>query len=73
MTWNVRLMKMYDEPDEVYFEMREVFYNEMGKPLGHTAAIVGGQNIDEIKHYIGFMNEALTRHILDEKNFGGEG
>jgi 4-aminobutyrate aminotransferase-like enzyme len=42
MTWNLRLVDM-SNPYEDYFEIREVFYDTMGKPIGNghpLAAVV---------------------------------
>ena len=52
--WNLRLVHMVDEsyPDEPYLEMREVFYDAMGKPMGHTTATVGSETVDGVKQYV---------------------
>jgi hypothetical protein len=69
MTWNLRLVKMESEeyPDEKYIEIREVYYDQIGKPLGHSAATMGGENKDEIEQYLVWAVEALNKPIL---NFG---
>ena len=74
MTWNIRLVEMSDEnyPDEPYIEMREVFYDAMGKPLGHTAATVGGSDHSEIAQYIEWMQEALKKPVLKDEYFKGQ-
>ena len=64
MTWNLRLVEMADEP---YIEIREVFYDTLGKPLGHTTATVGGENVTEIRQYLTWALEALDKPILDFK------
>jgi hypothetical protein len=65
--WNLRLVEMSDPeyPDEEpYMEIREVFYDQLGKPLGHTTATMGGEDIKEIKQYLTWALEALDKPIL---------
>ena len=67
MTWNLRLVNMGG--DDPWVELREVFYDHVGKPIGHTTALVSGENIDEIKTYLIQAVEALDKPIL---TFGKE-
>jgi len=66
MTWNLRLVEMTDPeyPDEAYIEIREVYYDQMGKPMGHSAATMGGQDKDEVRQYLMWSLEALDKPIL---------
>jgi len=66
MTWNLRLVEMTDPefPDDPYIEIREVYYDQMGKPLGHSAATMGGADKKEIKQYLKWSMEALDKSIL---------
>ena len=70
MTWNLRLVELTDPeyPDDEYIEIREVFYDSMGKPLGHTAATMGGADRDEIKQYLKWAFEALDRPLVKFKD-----
>jgi hypothetical protein len=70
MTWNLRLVELTDPeyPDDEYIEIREVFYDSMGKPLGHTAATMGGADRDEIKQYLKWALEALDRPLVKFKD-----
>ena len=70
MTWNLRLVELTDPeyPDDEYIEIREVFYDSMGKPLGHTAATMGGADRDEIKQYLKWALEALDRTLVKFKD-----
>ena len=70
MTWNLRLVELTDPeyPDDEYIEIREVFYDSMGKPLGHTAATMGGADRDEIKQYLKWALEALDRQLVKFKD-----
>lgn len=69
MTWNLRLIKMTapEYPDEIYVEIREVFYDTLGKPLGHTTATMGGEDAKEIKQYLTWALEALDKPVLTFK------
>jgi hypothetical protein len=69
MTWNLRLVEIVAEgcQDERYIELREVFYDQFGKPMGHTTATVGFGNVADIKQYLTLALEALDKPILDFK------
>ena len=71
MTWNLRLVNMTDPeyPNEEYIEIREVFYDQIGKPLGHSTATMGGADKDEIEQYLVWAMEALNKNII---TFGKE-
>jgi hypothetical protein len=55
--------------DEPWVELREVFYDHIGKPIGHTTALVSGENVEEVKIYLIRAVEALDKPIL---TFGKE-
>jgi len=63
MTWNLRLVNMCS-PYEDYFEIREVYYDTMGKPIGHTKAAIGGEDRLEVDRYIELAKLALDKPIL---------
>lgn len=66
MTWNLRLVDMSNIEclDDPYIEIREVYYDQLGKPLGHCRATIGGENIAEIREYIEWAIECLDKPIL---------
>jgi len=66
MTWNLRLVEMTDPqyPDDPYIEIREVYYDQIGKPLGHSVATMGGTDKDEIKTYLQWAMDALDKSVL---------
>ena len=66
MTWNLRLVEMSNDEclDEACIEIREVFYDNLGKPLGHTRATAGGETVEEVKRYLTWALEALDKPIL---------
>jgi hypothetical protein len=68
MTWNLRLVNMSDG-GEPYVEIREVYYDQIGKPLGHSAATMGGEDSKEIRTYLEWAIQALSKPTL---NFGDD-
>ena len=69
MTWNLRLVNMGVE--DPWVELREVFYDHIGKPIGHTTALVSGENVEEVKIYLTRAVEALDKPILTFGNKNG--
>jgi hypothetical protein len=67
MTWNLRLVNM-SSPYEDYFEIREVYYDAMGRPIGHSNASIGGEDRLEIDRYIELAKIALDKPILKFAN-----
>lgn len=63
MTWNLRLVNMSDGV-EPYVEVREVYYDQIGKPLGHCTATMGGEDAKEIKIYLTWAIDALNKPVL---------
>jgi hypothetical protein len=64
MSWNLRLVNITENPEESYIEIREVFYDALGKPLGHTTATISGENSEEIETYLKWALEALGKPVL---------
>lgn len=66
MTWNLRLVQMSNDEclDDFYMEIREVYYDQIGKPLGHCRATAGGEDAKEIKQYLTWALEALDKPVL---------
>jgi hypothetical protein len=50
--------------DDFYIEIREVYYDQLGKPMGHCRATSGGENVEEIKQYLTWSLEALDKPVL---------
>ena len=63
MTWNLRLVDMSNSYED-YFEVREVYYDTMGKPIGHSKAAIGGEDRLEVDRYIEMAKAALDKPIL---------
>jgi hypothetical protein len=53
---------------EDYFEIREVFYDTMGKPIGHSKAAIGGEDRLEVDRYIELAKLALDKPIIKFAN-----
>ena len=69
MTWNLRLVRMFDEfEQEKYIEIREVYYDEEGEPYGHCEAAMCGENVEDLKTYVEWSLEAFKKPILEFKN-----
>ena len=65
MTWNYRVVNCEDETEgEPWVEIREVFYDTMGKPMGHTTATVGSESLSEMKQVLAWMLLALDKPVL---------
>jgi len=66
MTWNLRLVQMSNDEclDDFYMEIREVYYDQLGKPLGHCRATSGGENVEDIRQYLTWALEALDKPVL---------
>ena len=69
MTWNLRLVEMVggECQDEQYIEIREVYYDQLGNPMGHCQATSSGENIEEIRQYLTWSLEALDKPVLTFK------
>ena len=73
MYWNFRLVRMADErwPEEVYVEMREVYYNEDNEPCAHSSTTLCGDNNEEIAEQLEKMRLALGKPVLEANEFVG--
>ena len=71
MTWNLRLVDRSEGLDEPYIEICEVYYDQLGKPLGYSNATMGGESREEIKQYLLWALEALDKTVLNFKDKHG--
>jgi len=67
MTWNLRLVNTGDE-QQLFVEICEVYYNEIGKPIGYSHATMGGETVDEVRQYLTWSIEALDKPTLSFKD-----
>ena len=72
MTWNLRLVMMVGAHEEPYMELREVFYDDEGVPVGHSRASVGGENLDEVQQYLDRAHGGIMKPILRQGDFVGK-
>lgn len=72
MTWNLRLVMMVGAHEEPYMELREVFYDDQGVPVGHSRATVGGETLDEVQEYLERVRGGIMKPILRQEDFVGK-
>ena len=60
MTWNLRVLEVPDGASS-YYEIREVFYNEHGKPWGHSRATMMGESKEALRTYMAKVLEAIDK------------
>ncbi len=71
MTWNYRLVrrKIFNsilQESEEYIEIKEVYYDEENKPiLVGDAPVPCGENIEEIRQVLNYMQSALNMPVLN--------
>ena len=66
--WNIRIVKtMEDIGGEMkpFYQMAEVYYDNMGKPMGWCDAGVCSESIPDMKHYVEWMLEAFEKAIVE--------
>ena len=73
MHWNYRVVFMEDDKwGDQWHELREVFYNEAGEPVGHSATTVMGDSPEEINECLQNMGEAVTKPVMKRNDFVGK-
>lgn len=65
MTWNLRMLEVPDGASS-YYEIREVFYNEHGKPWGHSRATMAAESKDGLRRYLTLALEALDKQPFQD-------
>ena len=70
MSWNYRVVRFTTEEDtEEYYEIKEVFYDSTGKPVGYSDANCGADTYDGLFKVMGMMQSAHAKPVLDESEF----
>lgn len=73
MKWNHRLVDMTDENNgEQLYAIREVHYDDDGKPMGHGEPFMCGESMDEIYELLDRLEEAVKHPALKPEDFKGE-
>jgi hypothetical protein len=63
--WNYRVVKNVDEvTKEEYFNVKEVYYDTVGTPMGFCDSDVGGESLQSIRITLELMSAALDKPIL---------
>jgi len=66
--WNYRVVEINEEEDK-WVEVCEVYYDQLGKPMGYCRATVGGENTKEIKDVLEMMMKSVDKAILKKLSF----
>lgn len=59
MNWTLRMVKLEDESG-IYYEVREIHYDDEGSPWGHTTAVVSGRNRADTIEYAKLLVEGAS-------------
>ena len=69
-SWNHRVVDMTAENEgDPLFEIREVFYNRDGIPVGHGGPSVMSETMEGLREVVDRMKEALERPVLKPEDF----
>ena len=74
MSWNYRIVRFKDEQaledeSEEYYEVKEVFYDADGKPVGYSDAVCGSDTYEGLFKCMSMMQSAHAKPVLDEFEF----
>lgn len=73
MSWNYRVVRFKGEnlisDTGEYYEIKEVFYDPSGKPVGYSDATCGADTYDGLFKVMGMMQSAHAKPVLDEADF----
>ena len=71
MSWNYRVVKFQDETSDEgeYYEIKEVFYDNLGKPVGYSDANCGADTYEGLFKCMSMMQAAHAKPVLDESEF----
>jgi hypothetical protein len=74
MSWNYRVVHFknpeFEEDD--YYEIKEVFYDSDGKPVGFSDALCGSDTYEGLFKVAGLMNAAHAKPVINEEEFYGD-
>ena len=70
MSWNYRLVNIRDdESDEDVLEICEVYYNDLGQPVGYCSSSNIASDIEEFWDIFNMYIEAFDKPILKTDDF----
>jgi hypothetical protein len=69
-TWNYRIVNAtIENGGDDWYCLREVYYDDLGKLIGHAAPCLGAEDMDGFKDVWHMVMEALTLPPLQEDDF----
>jgi hypothetical protein len=73
MSWNYRIVrfKHHEFEEDDYYEIKEVFYDTAGKPVGYSDAVCGSDTYEGLFKCMSMMQSAHAKPILNEEEFYG--
>ena len=70
MSWNYRVVRFTEiVGDEDFYEIKEVFYDNLGKPVGYSDANCGADTYEGLFECMSMMQAAHAKPVLDEAEF----
>ena len=70
MSWNYRVVKFKGENEEdTYYEIKEVFYDNLGKPVGYSDANCGADTYEGLFKCMSMMQAAHAKPVIEESEF----
>ena len=70
MTWNYRVVRFTEVVgDEEFYEIKEVFYDTSGKPVGYSDAVCGADTYEGLFKCMSMMQSAHAKPVIDEAEF----
>jgi hypothetical protein len=70
MFWNYRIVNLKSENGgEDWYCIREVYYDENGKPEGHSDVSVGSESLEDVQNVLDMMRKATELPALQEGDF----
>jgi predicted RNase H-like HicB family nuclease len=75
MSWNYRVIKIYDPTVEQWLEIHETQYDDAGNPQSYSRKVdkhageVGSETVDGLRWVLDRMREALDKPILTAEDF----
>jgi hypothetical protein len=69
MSWNYRVIEFEGTEGDKYFEIKEVFYDTSGKPVGYSNAVCGADTYEGLFKCMSMMQAAHAKPVIEESEF----
>lgn len=73
MSWNYRVVRFKGEnlvsDTGEYYEIKEVFYDSLGRPVGFSDAACGADTYSGLHKVMGMMQSAYAKPVINEEEF----